>query len=184
MDMQEYIDDYSVHSLLGDGGQAKYTNILFRVYLCSREDRLCAIKVYDAGVTKRESFKKEVEFLSKLNCPNLINMLDSKIDGRVRVGGKEECLKPIVVLEYAECGELYDFISNKGGFEPSICRTIIKGLINAIEYMHLEGVTHRDLKLENILFDQNFNLKVSDFGLSTFIDGHDGDGILRSKVGT
>ena len=50
--------------------------------------------------------------------------------------------------------------------------------------MHEKGVTHRDLKLENILFDSNFELKVSDFGLSTPLEGHEGDGVLRSRVGT
>jgi serine/threonine protein kinase len=57
-------------------------------------------------------------------------------------------------------------------------------LIQAIEYLDSVGVTHRDLKPENILFDKDFNLKVSDFGLSTLSQGHDGDGILYTKLGT
>ncbi len=40
------------------------------------------------------------------------------------------------------------------------------------------------MKPENILFDKDFTLKVSDFGLSTFSEGHDGDGVLYSRVGT
>lgn len=57
-------------------------------------------------------------------------------------------------------------------------------LIKAINYLNSQGIAHRDLKLENILFDGNFNLKVSDFGLSTFSQGSNGDGILYSRVGT
>jgi serine/threonine protein kinase len=60
----------------------------------------------------------------------------------------------------------------------------MKMLISTIEYLNSVGVTHRDLKPENILFDKHFNLKVSDFGLSRFSDGDDGDGILYSKLGT
>jgi len=47
-----------------------------------------------------------------------------------------------------------------------------------------QGITHRDLKPENILFDKDFNFKVSDFGLSTFSEGHNKDGKLFSRVGT
>ena len=57
-------------------------------------------------------------------------------------------------------------------------------LIESIEYLDSVGVTHRDLKPENILFDKNFYLKVSDFGLSTLSEGHDGDGILYTRLGT
>jgi serine/threonine protein kinase len=57
-------------------------------------------------------------------------------------------------------------------------------MISAIEYLHSVGVAHRDLKPENILFDKDYNLKISDFGLSTMAEGHEGDGILYTKLGT
>lgn len=54
--------------------------------------------------------------------------------------------RPLVVLELAEGGELFDYISKTGKFSPDIARTYIKQLISAVQYLSLNGITHRDLK--------------------------------------
>jgi serine/threonine protein kinase len=56
--------------------------------------------------------------------------------------------------------------------------------MDGMEYIHDKGFTHRDLKPENILFNQELNLKIADFGLSAPIEGRDGSGVLRTRVGT
>ena len=50
--------------------------------------------------------------------------------------------------------------------------------------MHDSDVCHRDIKLENLLLDQNFNLKVSDLGFSTNLKGHQGNSLLYTCKGT
>lgn len=88
------------------------------------------------------------------------------------------------MLELAQGGELFDYISKTGPFSVELARTYLKQLLSAINYLAEMGITHRDLKPENILFDSHFNLKVSDFGLARDAKGDEGNGQLTSRVGT
>jgi serine/threonine protein kinase len=90
----------------------------------------------------------------------------------------------MLVLELAEGGELFEYISKTGRFVPEACRTYFKQLISVIRYLNGINITHRDLKPENILFDKDYLLRVSDFGLSRDSLGPNRDYRLRSRVGT
>ena len=72
-----------------------------------------------------------------------------------------------MIMEYAEGGELFDYIIKKDHLSEDESRRIFHQLIDTIDYMHQMGICHRDLKPENILFDASFkNIKIIDFGLS------------------
>lgn len=111
-------------------------------------------------------------------------MVEFKTTAKVVLDGKAEENRPIVVLEYAEGGDLHEMVSKGSNLRAEICRSLFKQLIESIEYLHSKGIAHRDIKPENILFTSNYELKLSDFGLATQSDGSDGEKILTSKLGT
>jgi serine/threonine protein kinase len=122
--------------------------------------------------------------LSLIDHKHLIKMIDHSPAARFKRNKHPEEQRPLVVLELAEGGELFDFIAKTGRFSEELARTFVKQLIAAVKYLHSVNITHRDLKPENILFDKNFILKVSDFGLARDARGNRGDYELTTCVGT
>ena len=70
------------------------------------------------------------------------------------------------VLDIAPNGTLRDLISPNIRFEETVARKIFQQLIETIEYCHNMKIAHRDVKPENILLDESYNVKIADFGFS------------------
>ena len=85
-------------------------------------------------------------------------------------------------MEYAEGGELFDYIIKKDHLSEEETRNIFHQIIDAIDYMHQMGICHRDLKPENILFDSSHKrIKIIDFGLSNLYYTNDNNEINNDK---
>jgi serine/threonine protein kinase len=69
--------------------------------------------------------------------------------------------KMVLVMEFAAGGELYDYLSDRKVLTEEEARRIFRQVSTAIYYCHKHKICHRDLKLENILLDENGNAKVS-----------------------
>lgn len=77
-----------------------------------------------------------------------------------------------LILEYASGGEVLDFIVTHSSLQESQARRFFVQTLSAVEYCHAHHVVHRDLKAENLLLDENLNIKIIDFGLSnSFVPG-------------
>lgn len=55
-----------------------------------------------------------------------------------------------------------------GKLSPELTKFMSAEIINILEYMHSKGICHRDLKPSNLLIDENYHLKLVDFGCSKF----------------
>ena len=77
-----------------------------------------------------------------------------------------------LVFEYLEGGELFERIKSKGLYQESDAVAVMRNILNALDYLHNSGIVHRDLKPENLILasrDNDFNLKIADFGLASSI---------------
>lgn len=88
------------------------------------------------------------------------------------------------VLELGGGGELFDFISETGKFEDNFCRFFFEQMLAALNSMHNSNVCHRDMKPDNIMLDNSFNIKIADFGFAAPAKGRDGGGYLQTQLGT
>jgi len=81
------------------------------------------------------------------------------------------------VTEYANGGDLYSLLKQLGSLEESMARKYASEVVLALEYVHSVGVTHRDLKPDNLLISSDGHLKLADFGLS-FVGASRDDNII------
>lgn len=71
-------------------------------------------------------------------------------------------------LEYVGGGLMFDLCQKLGSMGEQAGLFLFKQLIDGVSYMHKKNVVHRDLKIENILFDEEMNIKIADFGFATY----------------
>ncbi|NP_001121499.1 NUAK family SNF1-like kinase 2 [Xenopus tropicalis] len=100
--------------------------------------------------------RRETEIMSSLCHPHIISIYEVF----------ENSSKIVIVMEYASQGDLYDYISERQRLSDHEARRFFRQIVSAVQYCHANGIVHRDLKLENILLDENKNVKIADFGLS------------------
>jgi len=128
--------------------------------------------------------EKELDILSSLKHPNIVKLIEIREnEDYIKKNGSSYKVLAII-LELVVGGDLFEYIAITGRFCEEVARTYFKMLIETLEYCHSQGIAHRDLKPENVLLDDEFNIKLTDFGLSTFLCGRDNDNKLYSCNGT
>ncbi|KAH1015193.1 testis-specific serine/threonine-protein kinase 3 [Dendroctonus ponderosae] len=142
-------------------GTGSYATV--RMAHSERHEGNVAIKIVSKFSAPADYLKKflprEIEVVKGLRHPNLIRFLQA-IETTHRV---------YIIMEFAENGSLLDIIRKDQHIDEIRSRKWFKQLTYAIEYCHDRGVVHRDIKCENMLMDDSWNIKLSDFG---FARGH------------
>ncbi|MCE7009472.1 serine/threonine protein kinase [Kibdelosporangium philippinense] len=145
-------DRYRIDELLGTGGMAD----VYRAW-DTRLHRSVAVKVFrqQADDTARSRFGKEVRTLATLAHPGLVSVYDADITQQ----------PPFAVLQLIEGQTLSARISD-GPLPADEVRAIGAQVADALDYVHANGVVHRDVKPSNMLIDADGTVYLSDFGLA------------------
>ena len=134
--------------------------------------------------SNEKMFESEISMLKKINHPHIINIKDAS-KGLIKKPNETHKIVHFIVLEMAENGELFDYLSfTRKGFGENYGRFLFKELIEGIRACHIAGVVHRDLKTENIMLSNDWSLKIADFGFATLLAGKDKTGKLNTSLGT
>ncbi|KAK7411588.1 hypothetical protein VNO78_03023 [Psophocarpus tetragonolobus] len=128
-------------------------------------------KVMKVGMM--EQIKREISAMNMVKHPNIVQLHEV-------MASKS---KIYIAMELVRGGELFNKIA-RGRLREDTARLYFQQLISAVDFCHSRGVFHRDLKPENLLLDETGDLKVTDFGLSTFSEHLRHDGMFHTTCGT
>jgi serine/threonine protein kinase/Flp pilus assembly protein TadD len=152
------IEGYDIIDEIGAGGMGMVYEAIAR-----STGRHVAVKLMlesaMASPSASQRFEREVEFIARLDHPNIVAVLDSGTHQ-----GRHYC-----VMDFVE-GQLLDDALTPGVCDPREALTIIERIARAVEYAHQRGVLHRDLKPTNIMIDDRGEPHLLDFGLAKAID--------------
>ncbi|EEQ37338.1 putative cell cycle serine/threonine-protein kinase [Clavispora lusitaniae] len=153
--------DYRRGNFLGEGGFAR----CFQMKDAS--GKIYAAKTVAKASIKNEKTKtkllSEIKIHKSLKHPNIVNFVDCF----------EDDVNVYILLEICPNQSLMELLKTRKRVSESEVRFFMVQIIGAVKYLHSRRVIHRDLKLGNIFFDPDMNLKIGDFGLASVLPSTD-----------
>jgi len=139
-------------------GQGSYSIVNLASHKPSQQT--CAAKIVDLRLHKPE-FDQEVDALTSVNHPNIISCLHHEISHETGT----------LFLEFLPHPSLFKFIQIHGPCPERLALDIFYQIVDAVSYLHTLGISHGDLKPENLSFDPDSGIvKLFDFGLSETVN--------------
>lgn len=139
-----------------------------------------AIKVIELDQFERnqiDELRKELQVMSLCKHENLLNVKGSfVVDSKL-----------YIVTPFLSAGSCLDIMKSKypDGLDEASILVILKQALQGLDYLHKNGLIHRDVKAGNLLLNEDGTAKLADFGVSSSLyDSGDRKGVRRTFVGT
>lgn len=116
----------------------------------------------------RDLFEEEVKIHSELSHQNVCSFYEWATMVQPKIG--EESIDELynyISMEYIPGWSVFDLLQYSGPLSEDSARFLFLQIIKGVEHMHSKGIWHRDLKVNNILIDKEFRIKIVDFGLAS-----------------
>jgi serine/threonine protein kinase len=75
----------------------------------------------------------------------------------------------VFVMELCSGGDLLNYVRKRRKLKEDVAKYVFRQVVAGLYYCHAKGIVHRDIKLDNLLFDENGRVKICDFGVSRLL---------------
>lgn len=154
------LDDYIIGKQIGQGA---YAIVAFGIH--KETSKKVAIKVYEKykllDPQRRKSVRCEIRLMERLRHPNIV-VFHEALDTPKQI---------YLVMDFVGGGSLHHFLKKRPNrrTDDPLAKRLFFHVCQGIRYLHDRHIVHRDVKLENLLLDEQGVVKIIDFGFSTIV---------------